>query len=166
MEKIQTMEKFWLYAAAMKDGFLFAMLTDEIIWKCWPLAEKEKKDFQEKERNLLDIRIFNEKKELHMFRSDVGRAFQGRLLEDAKENFDGQDYFDEEQYLDIDTKRSQELFEKEQKVYATRGGCYSLPLSAFEDAKIQIRNYLGYYEQSGQAYVKDWRLTGLFQEGR
>lgn len=166
MEKIETMERFWMRAAEIKDGFLFAMLTDEIVWERWPLASDQQQDLQRKERKFLDIRLFNEKQEIHMAWSDAERKFLGRLIEDAEEAFDCPDYFDEEQYLDIDSLRSQELFDREQRVYATGGGCYKLPVSDFHDVKIRIRNYLGYYEESGQAYVKDWRLTGLFQEKR
>ncbi len=94
MESIETMEKFWQLSDQIKQGFLFAMLTDQIVWKRWP------------------------------------------------------------------------LFQKNSLVRATGGGCYELPLKGFQDAKIRLRNYLGYYEESGQAYVRDWRLTDVFQEER
>lgn len=164
--KIETIEAFWQKAEAMTEGFLFAMLTDEIVCESWPLLPEEKEHFREKEEKLLDIRIFNEKKELRMFRGNIGREFFGRMLEDEKENLDETEYFDEEQYLDIDVKRSAGLFCREGKVKATGGGCYRLPLAGFEDAKVELRNYLGYYEETGQAYVKDWRLVKLFQEER
>lgn len=165
MEMIETMEAFRALAQEMSEGFLFAMLTDEIVFERWPLEPEEKKSFWEKEGKLLDIRIFNEKKELRMFRGDIGRAFSGRLLEDDGEVLEASsEYYDEEQYLDIDSKRSAGLFAREGKVRATGGGCYRLPLSGFENAKVRLRNYLGYYEKTGQAYVKDWRLVKLFQE--
>ena len=164
--KIETIEAFWQQAGAMEEGFLFAMLTDEIVWERWPLSLEEKEAFRKKEGKLLDIRIFNEEKELRMFRGDIGRKFLGRILEDKKDSLDEAECFDEEQYLDIDAKRSESLFFKEGKVKATGGGCYHLPLKRFENAKIKVRNYLGYYEETGQAYVKDWRLVELFQEER
>lgn len=164
MEKIETMEQFWSCADGIERGFIFAMLTDEILWERWPLEPDRKKFFQEKERKLLDVRVFDREREVRISRSDAGREFQGRSLNDQKETPEFQDYFDEEQFLDIDDKRSEELFAREGKVQATGGGKYRLPLSDFRNAKLQIRNYLGYYEESGQAYVKDWRLRDLFQE--
>lgn len=165
MEKIETMEQFWSCAGEIGKGFIFAMLTDEIIWESWPLEPDARKMFQEKEEKLLDVRVYDSKREVRIFRSDIGRAFRGRSLNDEKETPDEQDYFDEEQYLDIDDKASEKLFVSEGKVQTTGGGKYHLPLPGFRNAKIQIRNYLGYYEESGQAYVKDWRIMGLFQEG-
>ena len=184
MEKIETMETFWTRAEGMSEGFLFAMLTDEIVFERWPLAPDEKKAFPEKEGKLLDIRIFNEERELRMFRGDIGGRLRGRMQEetgrtsdtgedchmeqafDTGEDSDTLEYFDEEQYLDIDSACSRELFAREGKVQATGGGRYRLPLAGFENAKIKIRNYLGYYEETGQAYVRDWRLVSLFQEER
>ncbi len=164
MERIETMEQFWMQGETVEDGFLFAMFTDEIVWESWPLEPERRESLRQKEKNLLDIRIFNSAKELRMFRGDVGRDFRGRMAEDTEAALEEQDYFDEEQYLDIDGKCSEELFGQNHMVQATGGGRYSLPLPGFENAKIRIRNYLGYYEESGQAYVKDWRLAGLFQE--
>ena len=164
MEKIETIEQFWFCADEIERGFIFAMLTDEIFWERWPLESDERKLFQEKERKILDMRIYNKEREVRIFRSDIGRTFRGRSLNDEKDVPDFQDYFDEDQFLDIDDKRSKELFAQQGKVRATGGGEYRLPLSDFKDAKLRIRNYLGYYEESGQAYVKDWRLVDLFQE--
>lgn len=164
--KIETPEAFWQQAETMKGGVVFAMLTDEIVCESWPLPSEEKTGFREKEKKLLDIRIFNEGKELRMFRGNIGREFLGRMREDDGESMDEAECFDEEQYLDIDTVQSEKLFSGEGKVKATGGGCYRLPLSGYKEVKVKIRNYLGYYEETGQAYVKDWRLVKLFQEER
>lgn len=166
METMENMDAFWKYVEKMTEGIIFAMLTDEIIFEKWPLAPREKEDFREKEHKLLDVRVFNEKKEIRMFRGDIGRKLQGRVQDDEKEAADTIDFFDEEQYLDIDSVRSKELFRIKGKVAATGGGCYRLPLEGYADAKIKIRNYLEYYKPTGQAYIKDWRLVRLFQEGR
>lgn len=165
MEKIETMEQFWSCADEIERGFIFAMLTDEVLWESWPLRPEGRKLFQDKEGKLLDAHVYNSKREVRIFRSDVGREFRGRSLNDEKEAPDKQDYFDEVQYLDIDDKESEKLFASEGTVQATGGGKYHLPLPGFRNAKIRIRNYLGYYEQTGQAYVRDWRLKDLFQEG-
>lgn len=165
MERIETMEQFWSCADEI-EGFCFAMLTDEILWESWPLGPEKRKEFHKKEEKLLDVRIFNTEKEVRLCRGDIGRELQGRVIDDSKNKPDSEEYFDEEQYLDIDSKRSGDLFAAEQKVLATGGGCYHLPMAKFENAKVSIRNYLGYYEKTGQAYVKDWRLMDLFQEKR
>ena len=104
MERIETMEQFWMQGETVEDGFLFAMFTDEIVWESWPLEPERRESLRQRERNLLDIRIFNSAKELRMFRGDVGRDFRGRLAEDTEAALEEQDYFDEEQYLDIDGK--------------------------------------------------------------
>lgn len=165
MEKIETMEQFWLCADEVERGFIFAMLTDEILWESWPLRPEGRKSFQDKGGKLLDVRVYNSEREVRVSRSDIGREFCGRSLNDEREAPDKQDYFDEVQFLDIDDKESEELFASEGKVQATGGGRYPLPLQGFKNAKIRIRNYLGYYEETGQAYVRDWRLKDLFQEG-
>ncbi len=170
-EKIETMDAFWQLAERMEQGFVFAMFTDGIVFERWPFWEEGKSTarealerFRTKEEKLLDIRLFNREKELRMFRGNIGGTFLGRVLEDEPGLFDEAVYFDEEQYLDIDTKRSETLFAGEGKVRATGGGIYRLPLKRFENAKVKVRNYLGYYENTGQAYVKDWRLVELIQE--
>lgn len=166
MERIETMEKFWQLADQIKQGFLFAMLTDQIVWKSWPLSDTDRGDVQKRQDKLLDIRVFNCEKEARMFRGHVGGVLKGRLADDTRELLDWQEYFDEEQYLDIDDVESVDSFQKNNRVKATGGGGYELPLKGFKDAKIRLRNYLGYYEESGQAYVKDWRLMEVFQEER
>lgn len=139
MEKIDTMEAFWAWAETVPEGFLFAMLTDQVVFERWPLAPDGKEAFRKKEGKLLDIRLFNEQMELRMFRGDMGGTLRGRVREDKERDLDLSEYFDEDQYL-------------------------ALPPAGFANAKIKIRNYLAYYEETGQAYVRDWRLAGLFQE--
>lgn len=150
-------------AEDIKDGYIFAMYTDTILFEKWPLTDERKEDFRRKEDKLLEARVFSKEKEWRLFRSDIGKKnFILRLLEDTE----NMDYYDEEQYLDIDEKRSGTLFLNEQKVRATGGGIYSLPLFDYRNVKIKIRNYIAYYEETGQAYIRDWRLTDLFQEKR
>jgi len=178
MKKIEKVEDFWLCADEVTEGFLFAMLTDEILWECWPSDENERRQLREsvqrKEQKLLDIRIFDTQREARMLRGDIGRTFQGRMIDDTKEVLKSQEYFDEEQYLDIDSKRSKELLIRERKVQATGGGCYPMPLPGLEEKmegdfgeiKVKLRNYLDFYKDTGQAYVRDWRLVKVFQERR
>ena len=53
----------------------------------------------------------------------------------------------------------------ETEVYATGGGRYSIPVSLPEtkNVMLKIRNYVNYYEETGQAYVADWRLVSIGQ---
>lgn len=146
-------------AESMTEGFLFAMFTDEIWLEEWPSSEEKKKEFCNKGDLLLEARIFNTAMEMKLFRGDIGkRNFRMRIRDDSKE------YFKEEQYLDIDTVCSEKIFREGKQVKATGGGVYHLPLSDYNDIKIKIHNYIDYYEETGQAYVSDWRLVEFFQE--
>lgn len=145
----------------MRNGYLFGMYTDIIVFEKLPLTEEQKEDFVNRKDKLLEARAFCKEKEWKLFRGDIGKkCFSLRILEDIG----NMDCYDEEQYLDIDEKRSNELFEREQKVCATGGGIYKLPFPDYRNVKIKIRNYIAYYEETGQAYIRDWRLTDLFQE--
>lgn len=148
-------------AGDIRAGYFFAMYTDAIIFEKWPLTEEQKEAFEIRKNRLLEARIFDEEKEWRLLRGDIGKEmFILRSLEDAE----NMDYYDEEQYLDIDEKRSKELFEKEHKVRATGGGIYTLPFPDYRNVKIKIRNYIDYYKETGQAYIRDWRMADLFKE--
>ena len=56
------------------------------------------------------------------------------------------------------------MFKAGHMVRATGGGIYHLPLETMNNAKVEIRNYVGYDEETGQAYLKDWRLRRFFVE--
>lgn len=140
----------------MTDGFIFAMFTDEIWLEKLPLKDKEK-DFEEKEYLLLEARAFNQSSEIKLFRTDIGRDFQMRIRDDSQE------YFPEEQYLDIADIHLQENFEVSHMVRAKGGGRYHLPIADYKNAKIKIHNYIDYYKETGQAYICDWRLAGIGQ---
>lgn len=159
VERQSNVDCFLAAAEKISKGFLFIMFTDEIWVEQLPLEDKKKARMKAKEGVLLEARVFSESREDKLFRGDIGRAFLWRSIVDSGT----QDCFDEEQYLDIDEKRSDELFAKEYKVRATGGGSYHLPLSDYREAKVRIRNYVDYYEETGQAYVKDWRLVEFFQ---
>lgn len=153
------------------EGFLYALFPDRLMFLKWPLDKNgavfiEKTGEQElSETRLLECRIFNKDYEYRLARTDLGSAgeWKERLIDDADERY--QDYFDEKQYLDIDDKKSKKVQEEGIcAVTATGGGRYQLPVPEFKDAMLRIRNYLGYYEKTGQAYVKDWRMTGFGKE--
>lgn len=154
----------------ISDGYLYLVFTDEIRFLKWPLHEEDREGFQKKagdDVRLLECRIFNEHMEYRVARTDLGRPWKERFADDDSEEY--QDCFEESYYLDIDDKKSEEK-QKNCKnngsitVAATGGGNYELPLTEFKDRKIRIKNYVGYYEETGQAYVKDWRMAG-FEKG-
>lgn len=143
---------------SIKNGYAVVMFTDKFEFLAYPFDEKTNKILNEDfEKKLIDMRIFNKDKEYRIFRGDISGNFHFRDSDDYIKN----DYYDDEQYLDIDTKRSADSFKNDGIVRATGGGNYKLPFCDFNDIKICIRNYIDYDNESGQAYIKDWRLVGL-----
>lgn len=155
-----------------KDGYAIIMFTDRFEVDKYPLSEERKKDLEQNfGQKLVDMRVFNEECECRIFRGDAGKKFHWRVRKDVKKNqSDGrssEQYFDDEQYLDIDEIKSKRSFKEEGKVYATGGGAYRIPVKSYDEvknAKLIIRNYLEYEEETGQAYIKDWRLVKIFRE--
>ena len=159
MKKDEQFWKKWNSKIDIDNGYAIIMCTDRFIIAEYPMGEVESELDEIWENRLLDIRVFNSEKEYRLFRGDVGRGFSERILDDR-----AGDYFDDEQYLDIDTKRSKKTFMEQKKVRATGGGFYMLPLDDYQDIKLKIRNYLG-YDERGHAYVKAVRLIGFEKEG-
>lgn len=140
-------------------GYVIAIFTDKVVVSDYPLTDDDniRKFDSEFEDKILDCRIFDSEKEYRWFRGDIGRTIKCRVLDDAH----GGDHFDRSIYLDIDTKKSK----GGQKVFATGGGEYSLPISKISDAKIKIREYLK-YDEFGNARVYDWRVLDLLEGGQ
>lgn len=150
----------WKQKIEIKNGYAVMMFTDRFEVEVYPFSKQIEKHLMECfEDKLLDLRVFNENAEYRIFRGDAGKAFRFRIQDDT-----GEEYYDDEQYLDIDEARSLESFQKGKIVRATGGGYYKLPLETFYGAKVRLRNYLAYEEDSGQAYIKDWRLLGFYLE--
>ena len=140
----------------MENGYVLASLTDQYVVDRWPMAYHSFvwEDMKDK---VLEIRVFNEEKEIKLFRTDVGREFQMRTKDEEGLLVD--EYMDEYQYLDIDEKRSQKLFTEKQLVRATGGGTYHLPLEEMKDACLQVRYYFRRDEETGVADICDWRAV-------
>ena len=164
------------------DVCILAQCTDELIIE--KLSEYYDFAFDELFRHGFDIRVFSEKGELHLFRASIDKDFCARLVLD--EDIDKEKYYDQDQFLDIDTTKSDKLRElakttthvpqtiqidkdksdKLQKLaVATGGGEYHLPISNFKDAKITIRNFVK-YDEVGRAYVSDWRIVNFIEGGK
>ncbi|MDO4489841.1 MAG: CRISPR-associated protein Csx19 [Lachnospiraceae bacterium] len=140
-------------------GYVVAALTDEYLFDTWPMKSCS---LEGKAHKVLEIRIFNQTCELKLFRTDVFRSFSCRRITAEEES--RMDYFDQEQYLDIDTKQSRQGFEATGTVRATGGGSYHLPFPTMTDVKIRIRYYLAKGD-TGQARIRDWRLVDLVKGG-
>lgn len=158
--------------------YIYAAFTDKVILKHWlghdwqQTAEEEGFVFD----NMLECRIFNEECEYRLARTALGEEWRRRIKIDEKTNetHDDKDYFDEQQYFDIDDTKhgageydANEMISNctETAVFATGGGRYFIPVSLSEtkNVMLKIRNYINYYEETGQAYVEDWRLVNIGQ---
>lgn len=158
--------------------YIYAAFTDKVILKHWlghdwqQTAEEEGFVFD----NMLECRIFNEECEYRLARTALGEEWRRRIKIDEKTNEtqDDKDYFDEQQYFDIDDTKhgageydANEMISNctETAVFATGGGRYFIPVSLSEtkNVMLKIRNYINYYEETGQAYVEDWRLVNIGQ---
>lgn len=146
--------------------YIFFMTTEEIgFYK----ADSQKLDFRELYERGLEIRIFDEKSEDKWFRASIDKEFKYRKITDEKKESDSNNLYqwDEEQYLDIDEKRTEKARQegsiKNGKVFATGGGEYNLPIENYKNQKLKIRNYLGEDTDTGALFVKDWRMAGFGQ---
>lgn len=138
------------------SGYIIAMMTDVL---CIQTLEKEEFDREYLYKKAVEIRMFNEEEEVKWFRG-MNRELHCREIKDQK-GMNPLLFWDEWQYLDIDEKRSKP---GQGIAYATGGGKYELPLDDYKDAKIKIRNYLEYEEDTKQLYISDWRAVGFSNE--
>ena len=134
-----------------ENTWFIAALTDEYILDN---VKKLNDLLSDKEGKVLEIREFNKDKEYKLFRPQIDTEFRERISENKGE------FYDEIQYLDIDTKAS-----SGKVTVTTGGGKYNLPLHNKNNARIKIRYYIDKYETTGQARVSDWRIVELM-EGR
>lgn len=137
------------------NQYIIAAFTDEYYVDRFNNEAKEK--LMDRLDKALEIRVFGDDSEYKFFRTDISREFLYRHIVDSDND---NEYYDEEQFLDIDDTRT-----IGDSVYATGGGQYNLPIANKKNAKIKIRYYFGKYEDTGHAYIKDWRVVN-FVEGK
>ena len=140
------------------DGVL-CLYTDRVAWT---LPGEVEAGLTSK---LLELRAYNREAELHAVRDCVGRDFAVRTVSDGAELRGGSTYdahFDDTQFLDIDSKCSEELPSGRDYV-ATGGGRYRLPVEGAE--RIKVRNYISYGEDDGMARIVDFRIVELLKGG-
>ena len=132
--------------------FFVAQYTDKFDLGIW------NENIIENTNKLLELRIFNKNKEWKLFRSDIGKDFSYRLQGEDDNKEEGVDYFDEVQLLDIDTSKE---YKKSELMKTTAGGEYNLPkyISYLDRAAIIVRHYFGVDNESGQAFIQDYRLV-------
>lgn len=155
-------ERFNQVVADRKGGYVLALLTDRIELQ---RADEERLDRNEMYCKALEIRVFDEDGEDKWFRSSIGQEFRfrsrgGEQSAASDNKAVCEQWWDEEQYLDIDDQRKDR---RDGRVRATGGGEYPLPLDCTKDAKIRIRNYLEYDEDTGELYISDWRILGFIE---
>ena len=67
----------YLKEADNERGYILASLTDEYIVDKWPM---EYCNLKGKEDKILEIRIFNDDKELKIYRTDIGKEFSCSII--------------------------------------------------------------------------------------
>ena len=137
---------------AKGSTFFVAQYTDKFDVGIW------NKDIIKNVNKLLELRVFDKNKEWKLFRSDIGKDFSYRCQKEDNTKEEGADYFDEVQLLDIDTSRSKKA---PGVMHTTAGGSYNLPkdIEYLDRAAIRIRHYFGVDSESGQAFIRDYRLV-------
>lgn len=151
-----TVREFLEKSAVMNNAWVIASLTDQYVVDQW--TEHSSQVLEGKADNVLEIRIFSSECEYKLIRSDIGKAFTERVIDDRTER---RDHFDELQYLDIDWSRP---LDAEGRVSTTGGGKFKLPIETKGRAKIKVRYYLGQYPETGQARIEDWRVAEFIGE--
>lgn len=118
------------------------------------------KDIIKNVNKLLELRVFDKNKEWKLFRSDIGKDFSYRCRKEDDTKEEGTYYFDEVQLLDINTSRSNKA---PGVMYTTAGGSYYLPkdIADLDRAAIRVRHYFGVDSESGQAFIRDYRLVNF-----
>ena len=134
------------------NTFFVAQYTDKFDIGIW------NKNVIENTNKLLELRVFDKDKEWKLFRSDIGKDFSYRFQGEEDNKGKGVDYFDEVQLLDIDTSKE---YKKSELMKTTAGGKYKLPkdISDLDRAAIRVRHYFGVDNESGQAFIRDYRLV-------
>ena len=139
-------QEFLNEAASVSDNAYYtAELTDRYLIGLW--SQKEEIDTAK----LLEIRVFDQKTEVKLFRRNIGEDFNCRTIVDKS---DDPDRFDVLQLLDKDSQRSRETH-----YYTTGGGEYEFSFKELKCPAVRIRYYLQYYPETGQAYIADWRCV-------
>lgn len=151
MSEIKSLDDF-LNTNKGFEGYALIQCTD-----CYSVLKWPEEYIDLSENKLFEVRIFSKDEERRLFRFDLQDEFCYYVRNDNGLKPE-EDYFDQQQILDIDTTKELEG----NYVRSTGGGKYTIPKSIFGDklgrAAILIRHYFG-VAPTGQAYIKDFRCV-------
>lgn len=140
-----------------------AVFTDEVRWLSSDDMEKALND--ERVGHLLEMRMYGADSEFHALRTTLVNGFSFRMRKDRQvssavcQSLEATGFtLDEDQYLDIDSNRSNGVIYQ-----TTTGGTYTLPGEGL--AMLQVRNYYDYDVSDGTAAFVDFRIVGLTKGG-
>lgn len=114
--------------------------------------------------HLLELRVFDENSELKAVRSQIGKPFHYRYIDDnafkeklksIEDEFDGSfknRTLEDEQYLDVNKRKTDGI-----DYVSIGGGHYTMPAEKLE--KVKILNYLYIDENSGILKIADFRIV-------
>lgn len=159
---------FFKKAESADNGNVIALFTDEIYIDDWNSGNRDtvKTKIQDRKDSLLELRVFDENREVKLFRADISTGSEIGLRVIENDNSGYEDYYDENQFLDIDTTNISDS-DVMWNIYSTGGGHYYLPKSVGDigELTLKVRHYISKYPHSGKAYVSDWRCVGFEKEG-
>lgn len=104
---------------------------------------------------LLELRLFNETFELHVFRSDIGSDFFYRVSDDT--GLDDIDFIVNYQKLDI----NDDIRKNNNILMTTVGGKYNLPVN--DEKYVKVIDYIE-FDSDGMAMVTDYRIAGFVKK--
>ncbi|MCR5530872.1 MAG: hypothetical protein K6F26_03375 [Lachnospiraceae bacterium] len=138
-----------------KSGNVFVVITETDCFSVRLFSEFDLNGWNAEKA--LDIRVFDEKKELRIFRDYIGNEFHDEVELCDSILKDKYSIYDDYQFLDVDLKRTNS---ESGRIRATGGGEYCFPGTPNKQSKIRIKNYVD-YDDNGQAYIVAWRLAGF-----
>ena len=150
-----------------KKAYVLAYFTDAFRagWADRMLAEAESNMDK-----LLELRVFNDSRELWLHRSRLGAPFVWRLAaEEGIKPEEKEKYcFETRQLLDLgEGPDAEPTFDESDglRVLKTEAGrSFKLPI-AKDERYVRILNYVA-YDENGVANAADWRLMGFAKEGK
>lgn len=156
----------WLeieFPAVLTGAQFLCVLTDQVVCGVYEGSRQFRSSISTDaldEEKLLELRIFDQDRELRVFRSYTGEDFKVRYLDDTTE--DVSDFYDEEHYLDQDSTKTFDLGNGFTRFVTTGGGAYELPVSP-SFRKVRVRTYLK-ESLNGLQYAGDWRILEYVED--
>lgn len=106
-------------------------------------------------RQLLEIRVFNEKKEFLATRGSIDSLFQWRITDD--DTLEANEEIVTKQFIDINEQIPSDILENGNRtLFSTVGGAYSLPITELQK-RIKVKSYIS-YDHNGIAKIVDARI--------